>query len=505
MMAVLVPAILCTATAVALNHIALPARYRSTVVVIAAAICGALLLLAFLSVRRLVSPMEKKLNNYERQRLMLAEIVERSPLGVVSFDREGKLLYANDNAYERLGIRRALQVPVNLFDHLAADEHRRLEQAMQRALIHGMSDLELELAPSQGTAAPQRVAVYMAARLTREDRTDSYFYGIIIDADRRARSAPASPGAPAEAEAPEPRPAMTSSARGCHDCRNFGGAAPASGRVLLVEDHEISREVAQKMLEHIGAEVATAAHTAEAMRLLAEEGPFELILMDLHMPVLDGIAAVRLIRANPDWRSIPIVMLTADATREQHRRCYEAGVQQVVTKPIETKRLREVLDRWTMRDCRRDSLPSLGEPTDSEGHSPHLSKASQEPHELYGLDTHQALSRLNGDRTLYVRLLEKLSARYGDVTGRLADLLARGETREAIRIVHALRGATSHLAAMRVYEAASRLEEWLVRDERAELLLNVLERELQAVFRSIEKYKKSISLPNNLDTGGDSP
>lgn len=267
--------------------------------------------------------------------------------------------------------------------------------------------------------------------------------------------------------------------------------SPPEARVLLVEDHEISRKVAAKMLQSLGAEAVASASASEALTMLESGEPFGLVLMDLHMPVMDGIAAVRNIRSLPHRMNVPIVMLTADTTKEQHERCYEAGAQEVITKPIEMKRLRDLLERWL--------------PVYSAAESRCAPDSGPVP-ELEGLDVAQALGRLGGNPQLYVRLLDRLKEKYAGAGAELTRLWERGDYREAKRMLHSLRGAASHLAAGGVYEIATRLESAFGESPPSDpiSLIGELDDEFRAVFRSIDKYKQSISLTNKSDTGGDS-
>ncbi|MBB6693635.1 response regulator [Cohnella xylanilytica] len=266
-------------------------------------------------------------------------------------------------------------------------------------------------------------------------------------------------------------------------------APSPKAKVLLVEDHEISRKVAARMLQSLGAEVVASASGPEALGMLESDEPFGLVLMDLHMPVMDGIAAVRNIRSLPRRMNLPIVMLTADTTKEQHERCYEAGAQEVITKPVEMKRLRDLLERW---------LPDYAAAENGCAPVP--------VPELEGLDVALALGRLGGNPRLYVHLLDRLKEKYAGAGAELKRLSEQGDFREAKRMLHSLRGAASHLAAGGVYEIATRLESAFGESppEGLNSLIGELDDEFRAVFRSIDKYKQSISLTNKSDTGGDS-
>ena len=105
-------------------------------------------------------------------------------------------------------------------------------------------------------------------------------------------------------------------------------------RVLLAEDNEINREIAIGMLQRAGAVVTIANHGEEALQALREQ-TFDVVLMDLQMPVMDGLTAVRLIRAEARWASLPVIAMTANAMIEDQQRCLAAGMNDHIAKPVD--------------------------------------------------------------------------------------------------------------------------------------------------------------------------
>jgi CheY-like chemotaxis protein len=119
-------------------------------------------------------------------------------------------------------------------------------------------------------------------------------------------------------------------------------------RVLLAEDNEVNREIALVMLQALGLVVDTAADGAQAVAL-ASAGPYALALMDVQMPVLDGLAATRAMRRLPGWADTPILALTANANEEDRRACHEAGMNDFVPKPMDVQDLHRALLKWLPR------------------------------------------------------------------------------------------------------------------------------------------------------------
>ena len=116
------------------------------------------------------------------------------------------------------------------------------------------------------------------------------------------------------------------------------GEALAGLRVLVVDDNDLNLDVAQGVLEGVGARVTTAMDGAQALQQL-ERQTFDMVLMDLHMPVMDGPSAVRRMRADPRWTEIPVIAMTANARQEDHQLCLDAGMDDVVVKPFEPENL----------------------------------------------------------------------------------------------------------------------------------------------------------------------
>lgn len=115
--------------------------------------------------------------------------------------------------------------------------------------------------------------------------------------------------------------------------------------ILVVEDNELNQQVAKWLLEYHEATVAIANHGKEALDILEKE-VFDCILMDIQMPVLDGLEATRLIRANPQWPELIIIAMTANADEHHKQLCHASGMNDFLAKPIDPDLLVEVLLKW---------------------------------------------------------------------------------------------------------------------------------------------------------------
>jgi two-component system sensor histidine kinase/response regulator len=132
-------------------------------------------------------------------------------------------------------------------------------------------------------------------------------------------------------------------------------ARTRGARVLLVEDNEINQEVAILQLEDAEVAVDVADNGEIAVRMVKEKA-YDLVLMDMQMPVLDGIEATKVIRADPRFETLPIIAMTANAMVADRNRCLDAGMNDHIAKPIDPDQLFKVLLRWTGR---RDTEPTL--------------------------------------------------------------------------------------------------------------------------------------------------
>jgi two-component system, sensor histidine kinase and response regulator len=128
--------------------------------------------------------------------------------------------------------------------------------------------------------------------------------------------------------------------------RGAPSADALANRVLLVEDNKVSRDLALALLGKMGVETVGAENGQAALDLLAQDGAFDLILMDVQMPVMDGVTATGIIKANPAWASIPIVAMTAHALKGDRERFLGAGMDDYLTKPIRKTDLALMLQRY---------------------------------------------------------------------------------------------------------------------------------------------------------------
>jgi two-component system, sensor histidine kinase and response regulator len=227
-------------------------------------------------------------------------------------------------------------------------------------------------------------------------------------------------------------------------------------RVLLTEDNEINQQIATELLEGVGAKVDVANHGGEAVEKLLQVSfppPYDVVLMDLQMPEMDGYQATAKIRSDTRFSNLPIVAMTAHATIEERQRCLAAGMNDHVSKPIDPERFFATLERFYIPPKRAEfGVPAeprrTAEPMDTEVVIPVVE----------GLDTKDGLSRVAGNRKLYLKLLRQFIDQQGPAPVQIADALAQGESTLAERLAHTVKGVAGSLGAREVQQVGAALE-----------------------------------------------
>jgi len=268
------------------------------------------------------------------------------------------------------------------------------------------------------------------------------------------------------------------------DLKDLQGA-----QILLVEDNEINQQVAMEILQGAGLNV-TVANDGQKGVDAAVQNPYDAILMDIQMPVMDGYEATRKIRElqlkaqssklkgqntedlsafslQPSARAerIPIIAMTAHAMSGDEKKSLKAGMNDHITKPIDPDQLFSTLLKWIKPAGERTrtpkSLPASGEP-------PELDKPlesdravfdeSELPESLPGFDIAAGLARLMGNKALYHKLLLNFGANYAGVANEIRDALAVGDFEQAHSLVHNLKGLAGNLEATELLATVVKME-----------------------------------------------
>jgi two-component system sensor histidine kinase/response regulator len=226
----------------------------------------------------------------------------------------------------------------------------------------------------------------------------------------------------------------------------------ASGQtVLLVEDQVINRELARELLTQAGLVVREATNGRAALDELARSRP-DVVLMDVQMPDMDGLAAVGLIRADPELASLPVIAMTAHAMMGDRERFLAAGMSDYVAKPIEEAQLFRVLGRWLRSQSGDVAPPEIPE------RSTDPARQAEESSSSHTLDRVAGLRRAAGNRALYDRLVRNLVTEAPDLVDRLRSSAARGDAEAVRRDLHTLKGNAATVSALEIATLAGGLE-----------------------------------------------
>ncbi len=223
--------------------------------------------------------------------------------------------------------------------------------------------------------------------------------------------------------------------------RSFSGA-----RVLLVEDNEINQEITVEFLRKLGIETCVANNGAEALEFLKLE-KVDLVLMDIQMPVMDGIEATRMIRKREEGKAekLPIIAMTAHAMKGDREKSLAAGMNDHLTKPIDFTEMRRVLRQW-LKETEADAPLTL-----QDGLT--FGIAAQPC-----LEAEKGLQQSGGDMKLYLRLLQKYLVQFADSAQLLQEELRSEDYQAAMRRVHTVKGAAGGIGAALLQQAAGELE-----------------------------------------------
>jgi signal transduction histidine kinase/CheY-like chemotaxis protein/HPt (histidine-containing phosphotransfer) domain-containing protein len=285
----------------------------------------------------------------------------------------------------------------------------------------------------------------------------------------------------------------------------------AGAHVLLVEDNAINQEVATELLEHVGVRVDIAGNGLDALRRLAT-CDYAAVLMDVQMPLMDGITAVRAIRAGrwvpPDEgepviiprerQRLPVIAMTAASLKGEREKCLSAGMDDYVKKPIDVAELYRVLGRYLA--ARAAGSPPPVEPAQDRT-APAEADRQGLPDALPGLDVAQGLARIGGNHVLYVKLLSDLVRDHAAAVAEIEGLMAAGDWDGARRAAHTLKGIAATLGLVWVARAAAAVEELVEgrQERRLPAALERLEREMGpalASVRSLAGEDKVAALPS---------
>ncbi|HOA72069.1 MAG TPA: response regulator [Phycisphaerae bacterium] len=276
-------------------------------------------------------------------------------------------------------------------------------------------------------------------------------------------------------------------------------------RVLLAEDNPVNQKVATGLLARCHCDVTVAESGREALAKL-EQAEFDLVLMDVQMPEMDGLEATRRIRANSKWRDLPVIAMTAHAMPEDRGRCLDAGMSDYLTKPVNAKDLERMIRKWAVSGEAHDTSTPAPAPGDAPAPSsdtpandvPISATADAAAHgdrpasTDAPMDEEKAIRLLGGDRATFEEVLAAFITSLPDVVSRLDNAVRAADARQLYAAAHQLKGGASAIMADPIRALAERLEE-LSRHEDVEgaaAALATLDEEITRLkaFMSADRY-----------------
>ena len=275
-------------------------------------------------------------------------------------------------------------------------------------------------------------------------------------------------------------------------------AAIKGATLLVAEDNDLNQEVAQELLTDAGFNVDIAENGQIALDRLAER-PYDAVLMDMQMPVMDGVTATTLIRQNSQHQSLPIIAMTANAMQQDRDKCLAAGMNDYVAKPIDPETLFGVLLKWI--PARHGSSPVTQAPV------PESILHEDPDHELAlpiinGLDVELGLRRVLGKRQLYLNMLRKFVANQANTVAEIKRALSAEDKATAERLAHSTKGVAGNIGATGLQKQAEVLEQAIREQAKTTEIARHLTGFTDALSRLLAELSQALPIENITKSSG---
>ena len=262
-------------------------------------------------------------------------------------------------------------------------------------------------------------------------------------------------------------------------------------RVLLVEDDDINQQIGMELLESRGIVTSLAANGQEAVKAVLE-GHFDLVLMDIQMPVMGGMEATRLIRQHNT--ALPIIAMTGNSSEADQQESLAAGMNGHLTKPIDPEKLYTTLIRWIQ-------TPKADNSHATRQHAANTVPAGKPPglelHLLEGINVKSGLANVVGNEKLYCDLLRRFADKYRHSGEALSHLAGQHNIEEASRLAHTVKGLAANLGALDLADIVKRIESGIGNQAILAPLIVEYEAQLAMVTRSIDQLTAVVQPKNN--------
>lgn len=251
-------------------------------------------------------------------------------------------------------------------------------------------------------------------------------------------------------------------------------------RILLVEDNEINQQIAVEILDAEGCTVEIATNGLEAMDM-ADPELYDIVLMDLQMPMMDGYTATAEIRKKYSAADLPVIAMTADAIIGVETKCREVGMQDFITKPVNHEYLLNTLVKWKSLSRAANRKGTKTRQDDMEHRKVHIPQ-------LDSVNIDDGLSRLGGNSELYLKLLKRFAGGHKGFLEELNRAIASADLEKAQRMAHTVKGLSGTLGASGLFQTSSKLDDAL-KEKNINLndVIKVFSDELNAVLEEIDE------------------
>ena len=241
-------------------------------------------------------------------------------------------------------------------------------------------------------------------------------------------------------------------------------------RILLVEDNALNQDVARELLTGVGLLVDVAENGQVALAKV-QQSHYDLVFMDMQMPVMDGVTATIEIRKRPEFTQLPIIAMTANAMQQDRDRCRLAGMNDYLAKPIEPEALWSMLSRWIKPDPQRVARDPGARAGAVLPDKPVVTGAPEVPSDIDGLDVRAGLRHVAGNAASLLSLLRQFVRDQSAAADEIRRALDAADQATAERLAHTVKGVAGTLGARALQAAAAELE-LVIREHAAPALLD---------------------------------
>ena len=268
-------------------------------------------------------------------------------------------------------------------------------------------------------------------------------------------------------------------------------------KILLVEDNQMNQELAVSLLNSVGLTAMVAENGKQAVEMLTK-GAFDLVLMDIQMPVMDGFTATKLIREKDDeyFKKVPILAMSARAFQKDKDECIKAGMNSYIVKPIDPPLLYEELAKFLKiagEGPQQETTIQLLPPSQPDNEETSFVMQFQK---VRNFDATTGLYHANNSTTLYLKIVQGFVRDYGNCTIELRKMLEENRFEESVRMVHTIKGLCGTIGSSHLHRLGQTLESELAKKVKNFDTFNEFEKSLHELISDLEVSLQAIAVPD---------